>query len=147
MRKINIIIALILSGVLTAPAQQISPSEVKQVMEKVANWQMDHYRDTYSGREEPHHPLDWTNGALYVGMVKLAEIEKGNDRYYNWLKGIGTENEWKLYDRQYHADDHTVGQMYVELYRKFGDESMINPTSDQFNFIMYHHSQSVLWHV
>ncbi len=144
MRKINIIIALILSGVLTAPAQQIRPSEVKQVMEKVANWQMDHYRGTYSGREEPHHPLHWTNGALYVGMVKLAEIEEGNDRYYNWLKGIGTENEWKLYDRQYHADDHTVGQMYVELYRKFGDESMLNPTIEQFNFIMYHPSQSVL---
>ncbi len=71
MKKINIIIAIILSGFVTATAQQIRPSEVKQVMEKVANWQMDHYRDTYSGREEPHHPLDWTNGAHIDENVPL----------------------------------------------------------------------------
>jgi rhamnogalacturonyl hydrolase YesR len=49
-----------------------------------------------------------------------------------------------LYKRQYHADDHTVGQMYIELYRKYKDEKMIEPTKEQFNFIMYHPSQSIL---
>ena len=67
-----------------------------------------------------------------------------DDKYYNWLKKIGEDNDWKLYRRQYHADDHTVGQMYIELYRKFNDEKMIEPTKEQFNFIMYHPSQSVM---
>lgn len=123
-------------------AQEIKPAEVKQIMEKVANWQIDHYRDAYSN-EQPHHPQDWTNGALYVGMVKWAEMSD-DDKYYEWLKNIGDENEWKLHRRKYHADDHTVGQMYLELYRKYGDEKMLEPTKEQFDFILYHPAQTAL---
>jgi len=123
-------------------AQEIKSSEVKAVMQKVADWQIDHYRDSYTGKK-PHHPLDWTNGALYVGMVKWAAMAE-NDKYYEWLKNIGTDNDWQLYYRKYHADDHTVGQMYIELYRKYKEEKMIEPTKEQLNFIIYHPSQSVL---
>jgi rhamnogalacturonyl hydrolase YesR len=108
----------------------------------VADWQIAHYRDAYT-REEPHHPLDWTNGALYVGIVKWAAMAE-NDNYYEWLKEIGEANEWKLHRRLYHADDHTVGQMYIELYRKYGDEHMIEPTKEQFDFILMHPSLSSL---
>ena len=70
----NILIALSVLFVFsnTSNAQEIKPQEVKKIMEKVADWQIDHFRDLYSGRKKPHHPLDWTNGALYVGMVKWA---------------------------------------------------------------------------
>jgi rhamnogalacturonyl hydrolase YesR len=118
-------------------AQKINPVEVKNIMKKVADWQIEHFRDRYSGYDEPHHPLDWTNGALYVGMVKWAAIAE-SDKYYNWLKDIGEKYEWHLYDRKYHADDHTVGQLYIELYRKFKDRNMIEPTKEQFNFIIHH---------
>jgi rhamnogalacturonyl hydrolase YesR len=124
-------------------AQQIKPEEVKTDMKRVADWQIEHFKDTYSSRKEPHHPLAWTNGALYVGMVKWAEMAD-NDTYYNWLKSIGEEHKWKLHERKYHADDHTVGQMYCELYRKYGDKEMIAPTIDQFDFIMYHPAISKL---
>ncbi|MEM9848658.1 MAG: glycoside hydrolase family 88 protein [Bacteroidota bacterium] len=123
-------------------AQEIKPAEVKAVMQKVADWQIDHYRDTYN-KKKPHHPLDWTNAALYVGMVKWAAMA-GDDKYYEWLKRIGAQNDWQLHYRKYHADDHAVGQMYIELYRKYKDEQMIEPTKKQLNFILYHPSQSVL---
>jgi unsaturated rhamnogalacturonyl hydrolase len=124
-------------------AQEIRPNEVKAVMEKVADWQIEHYSDLYSAEEQPHHPLDWTNGALYVGMVKWAAMSD-DDKYYNWLKEIGEEHEWKLHNRLYHADDHTVGQLYIELYRKYADENMIKPTKEQFNFIMFHPAKTSL---
>jgi rhamnogalacturonyl hydrolase YesR len=144
MKLLKAVIAILLIGLASAHAQEIKPSEVKQIMEKVADWQIDHFNEAYSGKKEPHHPLHWTNGALYVGMVKLAELKGGDNTYYSWLKDIGTAHEWKLHDRIYHADDHTVGQMYIELYHKYKDENMIKPTIDQFDFIMYHPSQSVL---
>lgn len=53
-----------------AHSQDINPTEVKKVMKQVADWQIAHFSDLYSAHEKPHHPLDWTNGALYVGMVK-----------------------------------------------------------------------------
>ena len=144
MKTIKFILAISIIALANyAQAQEIKPTEVKEIMKRVADWQIDHYRDTYSGRDNPHHPLDWTNGALYVGMVKWAAMAD-NDKYYQWLKEIGEEHEWKLHRRKYHADDHTVGQLYIELYRKYKDEKMIGPTIDQFNFIMMHPSQSVL---
>ena len=136
------IVALLLSA-FSLSAQDINPDEVKKNMKRVADWQIEHYRDTYSGRKKPHHPLDWTNGALYVGMVKWA-VMADDEKYYDWLKKIGEENEWMLYRRKYHADDHTVGQLYCELYRKYGDENMLKPTKDQFEFIMYHPAVSKL---
>lgn len=133
---------LLVFTTITFYAQEIKPAEVKQIMKKVADWQIEHFTD-YNDCKKPHHPLDWTNGALYVGMVKWAEIAD-NNKYYNWLKEIGKNHEWKLYRRKYHADDHTVGrQMYIELYRKYKDEKMIEPTKEQFEFIMYHPSKSV----
>jgi len=124
-------------------AQDINPVDIKNVMRKVANWQIEHFQDLYSGYNEPHHPLDWTNGALYVGMVKWASMAD-DDKYYNWLKDIGEKYDWHLYDRKYHADDHAVGQLYVELYRKFKDKKMIEPTIEQFNYIILHPAQTSL---
>lgn len=112
-------------------------------MVEVADWQIEHFRDVYNGRKKAHHPLDWTNAALYVGMEKLAKMED-DEKYYEFLKEIGTENEWNLHKRMYHADDHAVGQMYFELFRKNQDSAMIEPTVKQLDFIMYHPSQSVL---
>lgn len=137
-----LIIALLLSAV-SVSAQDIKPAEVKKDMQGVADWQIEHFSDNFSNHTKPHHPLDWTNGALYVGMVKWAAMA-GDDKYYDWLKNISEEHDWKLHRRKYHADDHTVGQLYCELYRKYGDEKMLKPTKDQFNFIMYHPSQSLM---
>jgi len=67
-----------------------------------------------------------------------------SDKYYEWLKEIGEKHVWQLHHRKYHADDHTVGQMYIDLYRKYQDEKMIEPTKEQFNFFMYHPAQTLL---
>lgn len=136
------LILILVSFNLISFAQQIKPEEVKSEMKRVADWQIEHYTDAYS-RDKAHHALDWTNGALYVGMVKWAEIA-GDDTYYEWLKSIGEENKWQLHKRKYHADDHTVGQLYCELYRKYGDKEMIAPTIEQFDFILYHPAKSKL---
>jgi len=141
LKKITVI--ALFAIIINVQAQDVKPREVKEVMERVADWQIEHIHNLYSGYKEPHHPLDWTNGALYVGMVKWAAMAD-TEKYYNWLKNIGEENEWKLYKRKYHADDHTVGQLFIELYRKYNDEKMIEPVKEQFNFILYHPSQSSL---
>ncbi len=124
-------------------AQTNRPEDVKKAMKRVADWQIEHFKDTYSGRNEPHHPLAWTNGALYVGMVKWAEMAD-DDTYWNWMKQISEAHEWKLHERMYHADDHTVGQMYIELFRKYGDEKMLAPTQKQLEYIYYHPANTSL---
>ncbi|ANW96023.1 hypothetical protein AXE80_06890 [Wenyingzhuangia fucanilytica] len=122
-------------GGFSIEAQSIDPTSVRDKMQRVANWQIEHFRDTYSGRKKPHHIADWTNGALYVGMVEYAKMAK-DDQYWNWLKNIGEQQKWELHWRKYMADDHTIGQMYLELFRKYGDTTMIKSTKDRFDYIM-----------
>jgi unsaturated rhamnogalacturonyl hydrolase len=141
MKKILILFTVLSS--IFGYTQTINPQEVKNTMERVADWQIEHFQDLYSGHKTPHHPLAWTNAALYVGMVKWAEMAS-SDVYYNWLKNIGEEQHWNLHERKYHADDHTVGQLYIDLYRKYNDEKMIDPTKKQFDFIAFHPSISSL---
>ena len=151
--KKHLITLLTLLIAFTLTGQKIEPSGVKQIMEKVADWQIENHDDLkYRAQNKrlsrgKHHLLDWTNGALYVGMSKWAAMAD-SDKYYEWLKGIGEAHDWKLhmrngyYGRIYHADDHTVGQTYFHLYRKYKDEAMIKPTIKQFDFILYHPSKS-----
>jgi len=141
----NVIFALLIIplSISQTQAQEIKPGEVKEIMIKVADWQMKHFEETYSEQIEDHHPLDWTNAAFYIGLEKLAAIS-GNDRYYQWLAKVGEAYDWKLGSVKYHADDHAVGQTYVQLYRKYGDRRMIEPTVQQLEYILYHPSQSLL---
>jgi rhamnogalacturonyl hydrolase YesR len=114
----------------TVPAQiipafrpEINVQDVRTVLKAIADCQIN--------MPLKHEPGDWTNGALYAGMVEYAGIA-GNEIYYTWLKGIADELNWTyfIHDnplRRYHADDYCVGQSYIELYRKYGDKNMIKP--------------------
>ena len=141
--RIFFVFAVLFLSVNIVEAEEINPEEVKNVMKRVADWQIEHFNDSYSGKEKPHHQLHWANAALYTGMTKWAAMAN-DESYYNWLKGIGDNNEWRLHERIYHADDHAVGQMYVELYRKYNDEKMIEPMKEQFDYILYHPAKTEL---
>ncbi len=140
MKVIFVFLCCALMVQINVEAQKIKPKKVVKMMRKVADWQMDHFRDTYSGREKPHHIADWTNGALYVGMVKLAKTVD-EQKYWDWLIAIGEKQNWQLHQRTYMADDHVVGQMYLELFRKFNQPEMMLGTKQRFDFIMDHPSK------
>lgn len=101
----------------------LNTDDVRTVLKAVADYQV--------RTQLTHHPADWTNAALYAGMVDWASIALDYS-YYEWLKDIASRNNWTYYIhenplRRYHADDYCVGQMYIELYRKYGDKNMIRP--------------------
>jgi unsaturated rhamnogalacturonyl hydrolase len=102
---------------------ELSSADVRTILKAVADWQIN--------TPLTHEPGDWTNGALYAGMVDYASIA-GDDTYYKWLRGIADKLKWTYYIhenplRRYHADDYCVGQAYIELYRKYHDKNMIKP--------------------
>ncbi|WP_158966171.1 glycoside hydrolase family 105 protein [Paraglaciecola sp. L3A3] len=123
------------------PLTSLDTSVIALDMQRVADWQIEHFRDVFNPkRNKPHHILDWTNGALYVGMLKWASIS-GDPRYQEWLKSIAEQGEWALHSRMYHADDHIVGQLYLDLYRRYNDASMLAKTKQSLEYIMAHPSQ------
>lgn len=118
------------------PSTEFTRLAVKSVMKRVADWQV----------EEPlvHHPADWTNGALYAGMVAWAQMA-GDSSYFAYLKEKGETNSWAQRTRtdpafRYFADDYAVGQMYVEMFRTFGDSAMIAPLRRYFDYMLQYPS-------
>jgi len=122
-----------------------SPKEIKAILKKVADWQIKTFEDMGKYRALPpkptwqtrnrYHDLTWHCGALYAGMYEWSTIAD-DPKYVQWLVGIGERNDWKLHRRPYHADDHTVGQFYLNLYEDLGDEAMIGPTRERFDWIL-----------
>jgi unsaturated rhamnogalacturonyl hydrolase len=110
----------------------LSKPAVRTVLKAVADWQV---------RTPLTHDLaDWTNAALYAGMVEWAAIA-GDNSYYEWLKGIAEKNKWSYMLRnnplgKYHADDYCVGQTYIELYRKYKVKDMIKPMRAYLDLIL-----------
>lgn len=157
-----------------AAEASMNPKEVKEITRRVADWQIktfpEHlkYRALSTGMQEQlrqkkenpkhklsgyvrrstsknWHDLDWHNAALYAGMNQWRQIA-GDDKYTDWLKMIGTRNGWKLHRRPYHADDHAVGQFYLSLYQETGDQSMLEPTRNRFDWILDHKKTgSLVW--
>ena len=110
----------------------IDKSEVYSTVKKVADWQI---------KTPLKYPTaDWTNGALFAGMAEWAKIAK-EDTYYGWLKEKGEQQHWTYNQtnkpsRRYYADDYCIGQMYVELFRKYNQPEMIAPMKAYFDQIL-----------
>ncbi|MFN8240204.1 MAG: glycoside hydrolase family 88 protein [Bacteroidales bacterium] len=66
----------------------IDSDALKTVMRAVADWQL----------KTPltHRKTDWTNGALYTGMVEWAKVAD-DSKYFDWLREIGVKNSWNYF--------------------------------------------------
>lgn len=131
---------------------QVTPSSVIALTQKVADWQIDTFeesdkyrgmsmqmRERQSKQGEPiprWHDLAWHNAALYAGMNQWRKVAPNGKKYTDWLISIGDKNEWKLWDRPYHADDHAVGMTFLDLYRDTGKKEMMLPTQAHFDWIL-----------
>jgi rhamnogalacturonyl hydrolase YesR len=136
---------LVVGGACFAREERPSPESVKGITQKVADWQIatfdEHgtYRALAGGRGwKGNYPdLVWHMGALYTGMIEWWKVSDDPD-VEAFLMMIGNRNDWKLYRRPYHADDHTVGQFYLSLYEAKKDPRMVTPTKERFDWILEH---------
>lgn len=105
----------------------MKPQQIRAIMASAADWQLAH------PSERP--TADWTHGALFAGLAAWANMAD-SDAYFNALLAFGEKNNWQPHRRPYHADDHCVGQMYIDLYKLYKDPKMIQPIQQRFDFIL-----------
>lgn len=134
MKKLRMSIVMWVMGMSFLAQAQFSKTETKEVMKRVADWQI-----ANPGKGNEHSDLDWTNATLYIGMLdwaELAEKEDGNKSYYDWLMKIGRKNHYQMGKWMYHADFIAVGQPFIELYQKYGNEKMVMPVKARANWVV-----------
>lgn len=121
-----------------------TPDEVLAVMKKTADWQIEHLRDDYDRWDRRGNRFwAWTYATLYVGIEKWASVAD-DESYYEFLTSMGDELYWNLGPGIYLGDDQAVGQLYLELYRKYGDPKMIAKTQSRTEWIRdYPSEQSI----
>ena len=112
------------------------PAEVLAVMERVADWQL--------ANPSKHPATDWTCGAGWTGMMALASVSP-SPRFHDAMIKMGEASHWdfgtpKGHSLPYDADDHTVGQTYLELYLQHKDPAMLAHVREHFDYILAHPS-------
>ena len=106
-----------------------APSDVLEVMERAADWQLAH--------PSKWAPNLWHPAAFYTGVMALAELSPSS-RFHDSMMKMSEANGWKLAARPYHADDHAVGQTYAELYFKHKDPRMIAGLQAGLDYVLAH---------
>jgi unsaturated rhamnogalacturonyl hydrolase len=111
-------------------AARADESAVLPLMERVADWQL--------ANPKPKEKVDgWVNAAFYAGVMALAR-DSASPRFHDAMMKMSEANHWKPAERIYHADDHAVGQTYLDLYLQHRDPKMLAPTQERFDYILAH---------
>lgn len=100
-------------------AQSVATADrVYQLLDQVFAWQMAHLSDD-------EEQLGWKHGAYYSGVSALWQAT-GESRYRDAILASGNIADWVLRLRTwgkglYHADDHCIGQSWLELHLTMED--------------------------
>lgn len=126
------------------PGREFSADSIQRIMKKVADWQIDSIRN--KGWRHPQR--DWTNGALYAGLLDFARLDPDSSRYYDFMKSIGDQFNWKIVSGKgrYFADNYCVGQMYCRLSDIYHDPEMVADLSLLADSLIARpHTESLAW--
>lgn len=93
---------------------------VYQLVEKVANWQLNNWKDHGVKRDK----WNWTNAVCYTGFMEFNKIAQ-NPQYVMAVYDIGKSIAWKTGANRTFADDYCVGQLYAQLYLHYLDPEII----------------------
>ncbi|MFI3259801.1 MAG: glycoside hydrolase family 88 protein [Rikenellaceae bacterium] len=141
-----LLLLLLLAGGVEARRQPTS-KEVLKTTKLVADWQIKTFENQGDYRaltekkaqdpkaREKYFDLRWMPATFYAGLYQLYTITE-EAKYLDWLTQMGERHEWQLNTRVYHADDHAVGQFYLNLYELEASDKIINPTKERFDEIM-----------
>jgi len=114
-----------------ASLQQVDRRDVINVMRKVRSFHTAHIL-VYIDRERYNK---WIDCALYTGLM-AAYRSTGDETYLDSTQAWAERVEWQLGPRTYHADDHCVGQVYLEVYEERPEIATIGPTLSGMEKVM-----------
>lgn len=150
MNKYNILLCIFLYSYIFSACHASSENQrhdnpaITGCVEKVADWQISHFTYAEQGNLHDHGIDSWTNATLYLGLSEWSKTASKQTVYYDWLKGIGDKNDWKIpanftdYPKYslHHADELCIAQFYLNMYEKYRDEKMLEATRERVDWIM-----------
>lgn len=130
-----------------APTDQAKAA--RAIGNRAADWQLANMTNladfVRSISPQTDKPRGWVQGTFFLGLADYAELT-GQSRYLDVLERIAIEQEWRLGDRTYHADDHLIGQVYIKLARAGYKSADLLPARQTFDTILANRPTNQLMH-
>ncbi|QJE01962.1 glycoside hydrolase family 88 protein [Massilia forsythiae] len=105
----------------------LEPAAIDKALRKVADWQL--------ARSQPHWDRIWTSSVMYVGFL-AASNATGDPKYRNAMLDMARHFDFQLRSRLPNADDLSIGQVYLDLYRQDRQASMLNLTKQEMDDLL-----------
>jgi rhamnogalacturonyl hydrolase YesR len=93
--------------------------------------------DWMTANPKKHNHLDWTYGAFYAGITALG-LSDPTLPYLEQVRTLGKTNGWGRLPRTYHADDHCIGQSWLEVAAFDNNPVCAEPLRACFDVILAH---------
>jgi len=122
-------LAALLLPTSAVPAADAAPAEapIAPLMRRVFDWQVAHPWSAQHPVDDRHGNRGWVQGAFLTGVME-AYRGTGDTAYLDYARRTAGANGWQLGPREEHADDHIVGQTYLELHALAPAAGQIEPT-------------------
>lgn len=117
---------------------------ITSITSHVVNWQL----DSIKRNGWRHAKDDWTNGALYTGLIAYAKSTKNDEIYRTLKETVGDNLAYKITpdSNRYFADFYCVGQLYTALYDKFKSPEMLRDLRLLADTLLQRpHTEPLLW--
>lgn len=126
---------------------QLDQEKIIAIANQVADWQLSRY-DIRSNQMRPEErasaiPQGWIYATFNIGLLTWGET-LNHQGYIQAVRNISAVNDWLLGPRFYHADDHAMGQVYLDLYQRYGNKHMIENLQQTFDWVLANPSKRSL---
>ncbi|MBU2984245.1 glycoside hydrolase family 88 protein [Saccharophagus degradans] len=123
------------------------PKSVAVVANQVADWQLAQF-DIRSNKMRPEErasaiPQGWIYATQNIGLLRWGET-RNDQQYIQAVRNLSAINEWRVGPRFYHADDHAMGSVYMDLYERYNKPYMIENLKQTFDWVLANPSDRTL---
>lgn len=99
---------------------------------RVADWALAHPRRA--------DRKNWTYGAFYAGLAAFGLSDRSM-RYLDVVRDEGEKYGWRLNGRPFHADDHCIGQPWLEIAIADDDPAALEPVQFALDYVLANRSR------
>ncbi|WP_435892587.1 glycoside hydrolase family 88 protein [Oceaniferula spumae] len=118
-------------------SSELNTKSILKVANAAADWQL---ANPYERKD-----WDWTEGALWTGLLAHAQTT-GDEKYYQALLKVSDDLNYQLGPRHGFGDDHCVGQLHLWHYLRDELPHQIAPTREVMDhFVARPHDESLFW--
>ncbi|HMO76245.1 MAG TPA: glycoside hydrolase family 88 protein [Sphingopyxis sp.] len=129
-----------------AEAEPVMPSAAAILADtrRVADWQLANRENPAvmpAARRSTWNPRDWQQATFWVALTELAARDR---RYAQPLFDLGRDQQWRLGDRPFHADDQLIAQAWIWASRHGAGEAAMAPARTYFDHMLANQPQIAL---